>query len=210
MGRPKLLLPWGDAGEDAGPGGGTVLGSLLAALYAGGAGRVALVLAPVDDSPRGRAAAELAAWAADLPGLTVADNPDPERGMLSSVRAGLEGLGGTSALAAAGTPLLITPGDLPALRAATVAAVVSALAGGARLAVPAHRGRRGHPLGIAPDLLPEIDALALDRGLRQLLERHPGEIVEVPVDDPGAVRDVDTPQQYAELAGERLPPDGLG
>ena len=221
MGRPKLLLPWseggtgeGDTGEGDTGGADTVLGSLLAALRAGGAGRVALVLAPTEASSRGRAAEELAAWAADFPDVTLAENPAPERGMLSSILAGLDALGGAGALAASATPLLVTPADLPALRASTVASVASALANGAPLAVPTHRGRRGHPLGIAPALLPEIPRLDLDQGLRQLLERHPGELVEVPVDDPGAVRDVDTPRQYEELAAAGLagddPPEPVG
>jgi molybdenum cofactor cytidylyltransferase len=73
-------------------------------------------------------------------------------------------------------------------------------AAGAPLAVPVVRGRRGHPLAIAPALLPEVETLDLDVGLRQLLDRHGAEVLEVEVDDPGAVSDVDTPEDYQRLA----------
>lgn len=181
MGRPKLLLPLGA---------GTVVGGVVDALHAGGAGEVVLVVAPGDE--------ELAAWARDQ-ALTLAVNPRPADGMLSTIRAGLAALGGSAALAAAGRPLLVTPADLPALSPATVRAVLAALTAGAPLAVPLHRGRRGHPLGIAPPLLPEIDRLDLRLGLRQLLDRHAAAVLEVPVDDRGAVHDIDTPEDYARL-----------
>jgi CTP:molybdopterin cytidylyltransferase MocA len=69
-GPPKLLLPSARS---------TVLGSTLAALRHGGAGRIALVCAPGD--------AELLRWAPGQ-GVELALNPDPDRGMLSSIWAG--------------------------------------------------------------------------------------------------------------------------
>lgn len=181
MGRPKPLLPYA---------GGTIVGGVVVALRAGNVGEVVLVTAPGDD--------RLADWGREQ-GLIVAVNPRPEDGMLSTIRAGLARLGGTAALAEAGRPLLVTPADLPRLSAATVGAVLAALGAGAPLAVPAHRGRRGHPLGIASALLPEIDTLDPTVGLRQLLDRHAGSLWTIPVDDPGAVRDLDTPADYARL-----------
>lgn len=189
MGRAKLLLPFAA---------GTVVGGVVRALREGGAREVALVVAPHD--------AEVAAWGRER-GLVVAVNPEPERGMLSSVRCGLEALGGAGELSRRGVPLLVSPADLPGLAAATVGAVVGALREGALLAVPVYEGKRGHPLGIAPSLLPEIEALDLSVGLRQLLERHAATVVEVRVDDPGAVRDVDSPADYRRLTGRPLPGD---
>ena len=190
MGRPKLLLPWGSRGE-------TVVGAVVEALAAGGAGRVALVVGP----PADEVAVELAAWGRRR-GLTVAANPHPERGMLSSILCGVAALGGADDLRRRNTALLVTPADLPALAPSTVAAVAAALRAGALLAVPLHRGRRGHPLGIASSLLPEIARLELAAGLRQLVARHADALVEVPVDDPGAVHDVDTPDDYRRLAAD--------
>lgn len=186
MGRPKPLLPFA---------GTSVLGAVAAALTGGGAGEVVVVLAP-DATAIDRHATDL--------GLRRATNPDPARGMLSSVLAGLEALGGAGAIGVDGEPLLVCPADLPALTAATVRALLDALADGAGLAVPVHDGRRGHPLAIAALLVPEIETLDPEVGLRQLLRRHSDELVEVAVDDPGAVRDADTEEAYRELLGDRL------
>jgi len=185
MGRPKALLPFG---------GTSVLGAVAAALAGGGAGETVVVVGPGD--------AALDRHAAGL-GLRRAVNPDPSRGMLSSVLAGLEALGGGASVARRGAPLLVCPADLPALSAATVRAVLDRLESGAALAVPVHRGRRGHPLGIAARLAPEIEALDPAVGLRQLLDRRRDEVAEVPVDDPGAVDDADTPDDYRRLLGRR-------
>ncbi len=80
------------------------------------------------------------------------------------------------------------------------------LAPGARrahgLRVPLYRGRRGHPLLIHPPLIREIARLDPARGLRQLLENHPTEVEEVPVEDPGVLADLDTPADYRRLTGE--------
>jgi CTP:molybdopterin cytidylyltransferase MocA len=180
MGRPKLLLPFRDT---------TVAGALVASLRQGGVDRVVVVAAAGD--------AAIESWAR-AQGAIVAHNPRPERGMLSSVLAGIEAAGGAATLAAAGEPILVTPADLPALSPATVRALLAAIARGeVPLAVPAHRGKRGHPLAIAAALLPEIATLDPAVGLRQILERHP--VRELPVDDRGVIADVDTPADYEAL-----------
>ncbi len=186
MGRPKALLPWD---------GGTVVEAVLAALSGGGVGRTVLVVAAGDRELAERARGR---------GVEVAENPDPSRGMLSSVLAGVEALGGAGRLAAAGATLLVTPADLPGLSATSVAAVLAAVAGGAELAVPVHGGRRGHPLAVGAACLGELAGLDPAVGLRQLLARHPRRVTEVPVADPGAVTDVDTPGDYESLAASGI------
>ena len=127
--------------------------------------------------------------------------------MLSSILAGLAALGGAGTLAGGRTALLVCPGDLPALRPETVVELLRRReAAGAGLAVPVHRGRRGHPLAVAPALVLEIESLDPGRGLRQLLDLHPGELLTVEVDDPGCVSDLDTPEDYERLHTGGGPP----
>lgn len=174
MGRPKLLLPFGES---------TLVGSVVAALRDGGVEQVILVIAPGD--------ADLRAWA-EKEGVTVAVNPDPDRGMLSTLQEGVAALGRTDVL------LLVTPADLPNLRAETVALLLRRMREtGAPLALPRHHGKRGHPLVIAPKLIPEIGTLDPAIGLKQLRDRHEAELLEVEVEDTGVVEDVDTPEDYA-------------
>ena len=176
MGRPKLLLPFGD---------GTLVGSVVAALRGGGVERIVLVVAPGDE--------DLRAWAAKE-GLTVAVNPDPDRGMLSTIQEGVAALGRTDVL------LLVTPADLPNLRAETVALLLQRMEEtDAPLALPTHLGKRGHPLVIAPALIPEIGTLDPAVGLKQLRDRHEAALLEVEVGDAGVVEDVDTPEDYGRV-----------
>lgn len=178
MGHPKLLLPFGA---------GTVVGSLVAALRAGGVTEIVLVTSPKDEA--------LQAWAREA-GLSVTVNPDPDRGMLSSIQEGVAALAGREAL------LLVSPADLPNLRPETVSLLRRRMAeSGAPLAVPLFRGQRGHPLAIAPALVPEIPRL--QSNLKQLRDRHASKLLEVEVEDPGVVQDVDTPEDYERLRGLR-------
>jgi molybdenum cofactor cytidylyltransferase len=184
MGKPKLMLPIG---------GQPMVAGVVEALRAGGAGEIVLVTAPGD--------AELRAWAVAT-GVSAAVNPQPERGMLSTIQAGIAALGGSAELAGREEILLVSPADLPGLHPATVAALLRRMAEtGAPIAVPVHHDRHGHPLAIAPRLIPEIDTLDPAVGLRQLRDRHAAELLEVEVEDPGAVLDVDTPEDYARLSG---------
>jgi molybdenum cofactor cytidylyltransferase len=182
MGRPKLLLPFR---------GRPMVAGVVDALRGGGVREIVLVTAPQDE--------ELRIWARTA-GIAVAVNPDPERGMLSSIREGIAALGGAAALAECGETLLVSPADLPNLDAGTVVTLLAGMAEtGARLAVPVFRGKRGHPLAIASLLIPEIDILDPDIGLKQLRDRHAAELLEVAVEDRGAVQDVDTPEDYESL-----------
>jgi molybdenum cofactor cytidylyltransferase len=179
MGRPKLLLPWGST---------TVLGATVGALQGGGARAVYVAVAP--DGP-------LAGWRAPS-GVRVVVNPDPTPGMLSSILAALD------ALAAAGDatpdPLLVCPADLPSLRPETVATLLDVYGSLGGVVVPRHGRRRGHPLLIPAAWQRRIPELsARHGGLRQILELAAGAVHEVAVEDPGTVRDVDTPEAYERL-----------
>ena len=181
MGRPKLTLPWGD---------GIVLDATLLALLSAGIEHVVLVASV--PSP-------LAGWRPP-PGVTVTENPDSPAGMLSSVRAGLEALSGLSLRL-----LVVCPGDLPALRSETVRDLVAAQRRHGGIVVPSYQGRRGHPLLIPERWLPAIAALDDAVGLRHILRIAAGDVVQMPVDDPGTVLDVDTPEAYESLRATRSP-----
>lgn len=118
--------------------------------------------------------------------IGVVDNPDAERGMLSSIRAGLR------ALPEPITHAALWPVDHPGIRVATVEALV-ARAGRhpEAIVVPSFENRRGHP-GIFPRaLFPALLAAPDDEGARAVLRAHPERIEHVVVDDPATVTDVD-------------------
>jgi molybdenum cofactor cytidylyltransferase len=112
-----------------------------------------------------------------------------------------EGMGASLACAArAAGPAdgyLVALGDMPFVRPSSIAAVRDALAGGAALAAPFWRGRRGHPVGISGGFHEELLALRGDEGAKALLAANQARMVKIPIGDPGVIRDIDTPADLA-------------
>ena len=112
-----------------------------------------------------------------------------------------EGMGASLACAArtAGETdgYIVALADMPFLRRTTIAAVRDALAGGAPLAAPYFRARRGHPVGLSRGFFQDLLALQGDEGAKHLIAAHEKEIVKIPVGDPGALRDIDRPEDLA-------------
>jgi molybdenum cofactor cytidylyltransferase len=178
LGQDKRLLPLRGA---------TLLEATVASLRGGGVEPVVVILEP--DSP-----------CRALPGLRdviLAVNPAPERGMLSSIRAGLVALPATAAAAA------VLPGDHAFVPSTAVAALVAEFARVRQLLLaPRFTGQRGHPLVLARALFAEAAACDDHVGLRQLVERRVGDLLELAVDVPGADDDLDLPQHLSRLDRE--------
>ncbi|MEP6997237.1 MAG: nucleotidyltransferase family protein [Betaproteobacteria bacterium] len=88
---------------------------------------------------------------------------------------------------------IIALADMPWVSASTVQQVAAALRRGAVLVAPTHRGTRGHPVAIGARFFAELATLSGDEGAKQLLAAHRAELELIAVDDPGVLRDVDTP-----------------
>lgn len=178
MGRSKALLPHPDTG-------GTFLRHLVDVYQAGGVDQVFVVTRPGDATLTGEATGA---------GAITVVNPDPDRGQLSSILAGLEAV---ETLGARG--VLVTPVDLPLLSAGVVRAVLAASASGAVIARPIHGGRGGHPVYFAAEVFPELRAADPAEGARAVVRAHRPRVVDVAVDEIGVITDVDTPDDYRRL-----------
>jgi len=108
---------------------------------------------------------------------------DANAGMSASIACGIQ-----ATQSAAGWILALA--DMPAIEVSTVSAVIRLLRDGALTAAPTLRGQRGHPVGFAAKLRPELLALSGDTGARAVLLAHPPRLIAV--DDPGVLYDVDT------------------
>lgn len=65
--------------------------------------------------------------------------------------------------------------------------------------MPVFQGRRGHPPIFHRILLPELlEVREESKGLRAVVERHRAETVEISVDSPIVLADLNTPQDYYE------------
>ena len=89
---------------------------------------------------------------------------------------------------------IVALADMPFIRPATHLGIARALQRGAVIAAPAYRGERGHPVGLSGRFRDELLSLEGDAGARFILKRHAEQIHLVEVDDPGVLKDIDTPQ----------------
>jgi molybdenum cofactor cytidylyltransferase len=153
----------------------TFLTSILASAREVGLDDAVVVVGP----PFGDA---VAAHARDL-GARVVVNPQPERGMASSVAIGFAALGDCDAA-------WLWPVDHPDIATGTLDALISALMNH-DAARPVYDERGGHPPLIARSLFAQLAQCAdVDGGARSVLAA--ADTIDVLVDDPGCVRDVDT------------------
>jgi molybdenum cofactor cytidylyltransferase len=81
---------------------------------------------------------------------------------------------------------------MPRIAVSTVEAVARTLDGGASIVVPFYQGQRGHPVGFGSEHRDALIGLDGDTGARALLSTH--QVARLDVDDPGILRDVDTPE----------------
>jgi CTP:molybdopterin cytidylyltransferase MocA len=108
-------------------------------------------------------------------------NPDPDRGMGSSLRLGLD--------AATGDRAVILLVDTPGVTAEAVSQLAS---GDAPVAIATYGGRRGHPVAFDRPLWPDVAASADgDSGARAFLRAHPDLVTEIACS--GRLDDLDTP-----------------
>jgi molybdenum cofactor cytidylyltransferase len=182
MGRPKALLPIG--GE-------TFVSRVCRTLTAAGAEDVLVV-----------AGEEIEAVTAALhrAGLSarVIENRRRREGQLSSVLAGL---------AVADRPgveaVIIHLVDAPLVTAGTVRAVMEAFRRTrAPVVRPVVNGRHGHPVLFARTVFDELRRADLSVGVSAVVRAHAADAYDVPVEDEGACRDIDTPEDYARLVGD--------
>ncbi len=125
-------------------------------------------------------------------------NPDPERGMLSSLQCGLAQLPPNI------DAVMFTPVDHPSLRSSTLEKLAAGFqAGHAPVAVPTHQGRHGHPVCIARPLIAELLALPAAAVASDVIHKYGGQTSYIELDDPAVTTDVDDPEAYAGLLARR-------
>jgi CTP:molybdopterin cytidylyltransferase MocA len=181
MGRPKALLP-------ASPGGPTFVRHLAENLLEGGVADVIVVGRPDDDALR--AEVERAGT-----GVRLVVNAHAEDGQLSSTIAGLN---------AADRPgvhgVMVTPVDTPLIQAATARALLTIFATRGPLIVRAtYHGRHGHPVIFGRRVFDALRHADPAFGAKAVVRARTADLVDVEVDDPGVLHDIDEPGDYARV-----------
>jgi molybdenum cofactor cytidylyltransferase len=175
MGSQKLLLPYKQ---------GTMIESVVDNVLASKVDRVMVVLGADHERVTGTLAGRPVEFCI---------NEDHKKGMLSSVLCGFR------ALPEDANAALVFLGDQPEIPARVTDAVIDAYNEDIKgIVIPVYNHRRGHPLLVDLKYRGEIDKLDLEQGLRSLMHHFPQDVLEVEVDDPGILVDIDTEEDYAK------------
>jgi molybdenum cofactor cytidylyltransferase len=181
MGYPKALLPLGSD---------IFVTHILKSLGNAGLPKPVIIL--------GKSASIVQPRIAGMP-ADILINQDPDRGQLSSIQLAL------SFLPSEFVAGLIWPVDLPAVSEDLVRRLAQLfIASESKIAYPVCDGRRGHPAIFHRTLFLEFMAAPLGEGPRQILLRHEDATAVLPTSESASVQDIDTPEDYLALTGERL------
>src|SRR5579863_2973068 len=132
-------------------------------------------------------------------GASIIVNPDPDRGQFSSLQVGLHEVLNRGRDAA-----MITLVDRPPARPNTIQILREAFeaAGNDTWAVvPEFSGQHGHPYIAGRELIEAFLQAPPTATARDIEHAHQAHIVYIPVDDPFVALNVNTPDDYAKLAG---------
>ncbi len=183
MGDDKALLPW--AGK-------SFLEHLLTALENSQVGLVRVVL--------GANAAEVQKRIR-FGESEVVVNREWEKGMLSSLVAGLDSL--PREMVEAAVVCLV---DHPCVSSRLIQTLIEKFRASGKLVVlPTYQGRRGHPVVFAASLFDELRAAPSAVGARHVVHRRAGDVLEVPTDEEGVLLNINDPAAYEKVL-QKAPP----
>jgi molybdenum cofactor cytidylyltransferase len=186
MGRPKLVLPWGET---------TVIGQVIATLAQAGLQEIVVVTG----GARTEVEAEICRCSFDLAQNNVfvrmVFNPRyAEDAMMLSLQAGLSALGGGVEAA------LVVLGDQPQIEASVVQELVNTYRNTRiPLLVPSYQMRRGHPWVVDRSLWQDLLSAPSRTTLRDFLNANAAQIHYLPVETISILQDLDTPGDYERL-----------
>lgn len=182
MGAPKLLLPFGEK---------TIIETILDNVLQSQIKNILVVL--------GANKEKILKKIKNYP-VNISFNPNYKQGMLSSVQCGFQNLPRSTQAA------LVCLGDQPSISCSVINAVTDAYKETKKgIVLPTYKSQRGHPLLIDMKFSRKINRLDPEIGLRGLIHDHSDSIMEVEVNKPGILQDIDDRNDYRkELVKEEI------
>ena len=129
--------------------------------------------------------------------ISFMDNENWQTGQFSSLKAGLSSL----EKKAAGAMIALVDHPLVALDTYRLLNKTFQDNPGTIL-IPSYNGRRGHPIIIPDIIINEVLSASPESNLREIIHSHPDLIHEIPVEDPGILRDIDSKADIEGVGAE--------
>ena len=173
MGRLKQLMPWRQS---------TMVEQTIDNLLGSAVDEVIVVV--------GHRAEEVIKTIATKP-VKLVVNPDFEQGMSTSIMAGLSLVDNRI------QAVMLALADQPSIDSRTINRLIDEFySHDAGIVIPTYQGGKGHPVIFAIKYKDELLGLTDDIGGRQIVENHPDDILEVPVESESILADIDTIADY--------------
>jgi molybdenum cofactor cytidylyltransferase len=172
MGKPKQLMPLGKT---------TMVEQTMDNLLSSGVSEVIVVL--------GHKAEEIMKKIGTS-SVKIVVNPSYRQGMGTSIAAGLKFVDSRA------QAVMLALADQPFVDSQTLNKLIEEFESHHKgIAIPTYKGRRGHPLIFSLKYKAQLSRLKGDIGGREIIKRHPADVLEVAVDCEGIVTDIDTMPQ---------------
>ncbi len=182
MGKPKMLLPYGKK---------TIIETVIDAVIQSKVDKILVVLG----SDRDKIERKIKSYS----DIEIVFNPDYSQGMLSSVQTGFQAL----PLETQGAMVLL--GDQPSVSTAVINTVIDGYKKQKKgITLPVYKTERGHPVLIDIKYQKVLKKLSPDIGLRGLVYNHPEDILEVVVEDPDILQDIDDIEDYRRELKDKI------
>jgi molybdenum cofactor cytidylyltransferase len=173
MGKPKLLLPFGDK---------TIIETIVEKVVSSNVEKTLVILG----SDREKIEEKIKNYPAKI-----VYNRDFRSGMLSSVQCGFK------ALPEEIRAVLVVLGDQPNISTTVINKLIDAYKSSRKgIVLPFYNKERGHPVLIDVKYREEVENLSPEVGLRGTVYNHPEDILEVDAETPSIFQDIDDESDY--------------
>ena len=121
-------------------------------------------------------------------------NPEPQKGMLSSLKIAIENLPDDC------DGFILSLVDHPAVKQSTYQDIVQAAQQNAqRIIIPEFYGKKGHPVFFGRQFFRFLLDAPENEGARVVVQQHLQNVHFLKVEDEGILMDIDTPEEYRNL-----------
>ena len=175
MGRPKMILPFGNL---------SIIEEVVQSATRSFLDRTFVILGSDKEA--------IGQLIQDYPVETVFNNRY-KNGMLTSVQSGLKSVNEET------IAIMVLLGDQPMIRSSIMNKMIEAYRkSNKEIIVATHQGKRGHPLVFGKKYFKAVREFTVENSLKELLINNPDDIEEMETDSPEILRDIDTEKEYIE------------